>query len=310
MEAMAIILERPKTLSLGSVNLTEPGASDLVVDMLYSGISTGTERLLWSGAMPPFPGMGYPLIPGYESVGRVIEAGPDNMHRVGSLVFIPGATCFGDIRGLFGGAASRVVVPSEKAIPIPENLGEQGCLIALAATALHAVSGADMPDLIVGHGVLGRLVARLVVAAGGNPTVWETSDIRREGADRYRVVDPADDERAAYQSIVDVSGDAGLLDTLIGRLKPLGQITLAGFYHERLSFNFPPAFMKEARLRVAAEWKPVDLEGVLGLLSAGSLSLDGLITHRSGFKDAGAAYETAFTDPTCLKMILNWGEMA
>ena len=34
------------------------------MDVEWSGISTGTERLLWSGRMPPFPGLGYPLVPG------------------------------------------------------------------------------------------------------------------------------------------------------------------------------------------------------------------------------------------------------
>jgi bacteriochlorophyllide a dehydrogenase len=43
----------------------------VVVDVEWSGISTGTERLLFTGRMPPSPGMGYPLVPGYESVGRV-----------------------------------------------------------------------------------------------------------------------------------------------------------------------------------------------------------------------------------------------
>ena len=42
------------------------------MDIEWSGISTGTEKLLWSGRMPPFPGMGYPLVPGYESVGRIV----------------------------------------------------------------------------------------------------------------------------------------------------------------------------------------------------------------------------------------------
>ena len=306
MEATAIILEKPKKLSLGTVSLTNPVDTDLVVDILYSGISTGTERLLWSGAMPPFPGMGYPLIPGYESVGRIVDAGPAHKARIGDLVFIPGATCFGDIRGLFGGAASRVVIPASRAIPIAESLGEQGCLIALAATAMHAVTGTDMPDLVIGHGVLGRLIARLIVAAGGSPTVWETSEIRREGATDYRVVHPVEDPDTLYQSIVDVSGDAGLIDTLISRLKPQGVITLAGFYSDRVSFAFPPAFMKEARFRIAAEWKPQDLEAVKGLIDAGSLSLDGLITHRAAYHEAESAYETAFTDPNCLKMILNW----
>jgi 3-hydroxyethyl bacteriochlorophyllide a dehydrogenase len=42
----------------------------------------------------------------------------------------------------------------------------------------------------------------------------------------------------------------------------------------------------------------------------GRLSLDGLITHRSAASDAGTAYATAFTDPACLKMILDWSAAA
>ena len=66
---------------------------------------------------------------------------------------------------------------------------------------------------------------------------------------------PADDPRRDYRAIYDVSGDAALLDTLIARLAPGGEIVLAGFYSEPLSFAFPPAFMREARIRVAAEWR-------------------------------------------------------
>ena len=36
------------------------------------------------------------------------------------------------------------------------------------------------------------------------------------------------------------------------------------------------------------------------------LSLDNLITHESIPQDAEKAYQTAFTDKQCLKMILNW----
>ena len=98
------------------LQLPEPGPADLVVDVEWSGISTGTERLLWSGKMPPFPGMGYPLVPGYETVGRVVEAGGEAGTAVGARVFVPGAKCFGDVRGLFGGAASRLVVPAARTV--------------------------------------------------------------------------------------------------------------------------------------------------------------------------------------------------
>jgi 3-hydroxyethyl bacteriochlorophyllide a dehydrogenase len=308
MDTIAVVLSAPENLRLRRLDLVPPGDDDVVVDIEWSGISTGTERLLWSGQMPPFPGMGYPLVPGYESVGRVTGSGSNASARVGDLVFVPGARCFGDVRGLFGGAAARVVVPSGRAHAIGEGLGEQGVLLALTATAWHAIAagGGGMPDLIVGHGVLGRLLARLAVLQGGAPVVWERNPARRDGAAGYAVLDPEADPRRDYRAIYDASGDAGLLDGLIGRLAPAGEIVLAGFYHERLSFAFPPAFMREARLRVAAEWREADLVAVRDFIASGRLSLDGLITHRSDAAAAESAYRTAFTDAACLKMVLDW----
>lgn len=297
-----------------ALDLTPPGAADIVVDIAHSGISTGTERLLWSGCMPDFPGMGYPLVPGYESVGRVCQAGPESGLTVGEHVFVPGARCFGEVRGLFGGSASRVVVPGARVLPISASLGEQGVLLALAATAYHAVAGDShhgpivAPDLIVGHGVLGRLLARMTVVAGFEPpTVWELDERRMLGADGYRVMRPNDDDRHDYRAIYDVSGDAKLLDQLIARLAPGGEVVLAGFY-SRLSFDFTPAFTREARIRTAAEWRRPDLLAVKELVESGRVSLDDLITHRERAEHAANAYPVAFGDAACLKMVLDWRE--
>ena len=307
MDTLAVVLQAPERLVLSRLDLTPPGDADVVVDVEWSGISTGTERLLWSGRMPSFPGMGYPLVPGYESVGRIAAAGSASGARVGERVFVPGARCFGEVRGLFGGAAARVVVPAEKVVAVDEAIpGEEAVLLALAATAQHAIAGGAVPDLIIGHGVLGRLLARLAVLHGGEPVVWERDPQRRDGGDGYRVVHPDEDLRRDYRAIYDVSGDPQILDTLIARLAPGGEVVLAGFYSEPLAFAFPPAFMREARIRIAAEWKLADLTRVRELAATGRLSLRGLITHRSGAEQADAAYRTAFGDPACLKMVLDW----
>ena len=175
----AVVFREPLKLELSEVTLPEPGADEVLVQVGWSGISTGTERLLWTGKMPPFPGMGYPLVPGYETVGWVRECGPDSRLREGDMVFVPGAHCFGDIKGLFGGAASQLVVSEARALPVADVLAEKATLLALAATAYHALRPApdtELPGLIVGHGVLGRLLARLVVSLGGTPpVVWEQS---------------------------------------------------------------------------------------------------------------------------------------
>lgn len=309
--ALAVVLVAPERIELRPVELTPPGAEDVVVDISFSGISTGTERLLWTGSMPAFPGMGYPLVPGYESIGRVVQAGAQSQRQVGQFVFVPGARCYGEIRGLFGGAASRIVLPARRTLPIDESLRERGVLLALAGTAYNAIrapeGGLRIPELIVGHGVLGRLLARLALALGDRPpVVWEIDPQRRLGAEGYEVLAGEADPRGDYGAIYDVSGAPGLLDRLIERLSPGGEVVLAGFYNEPLQFAFPPAFMRRARLRVAAEWEAQDLEAVSRLVASGELSLDGLITHCEPAASAAQAYRTAFADSACLKMVLDW----
>lgn len=307
MHAQAVILDRPERLGLADLALDAPGPADAIVEVAWSGISTGTERLLWSGRMPDFPGMGYPLVPGYESVGRVVEAGPESGRHVGETVFVPGARCFGPVRGLFGGAASHLVSAAHRLRPIPETLHERGILLALAATAHHALAGSGCQgrQLIVGHGVLGRLIARIARIEGLDHVVWERNPARSGGAAGYTVIDPSQDD-TTYARIIDASGDAGLLDTMIARLAPGGEVVLAGFYEAPLTFAFPPAFLREARIRVAAQWQPGDLDTVAALAGSGALCLDGLVTHRRPAAEAGNAYRTAFGDPDCLKMILDW----
>lgn len=316
-QAQAIVFEAPRELSVRSLDLKAFEPADVEVAVTHSGISTGTERLLWDGTMPPFPGLGYPLVPGYETVGTVVKlgpaVGPEAALQVGDSVFIPGSYSFQGVRNLFGGAGSRLIVPADRAVKVHPDLGPKAVLLALAATCCHAVALGGLrqplvaPDLIVGHGVMGRLLARITLALGMSaPTVWETQAARRDGATGYAVVHPDQDSRKDYKSIYDVSGDSTLLNALIARLSPGGEVVLAGFYKQDLGFAFAPAFMREAQIRVAAQWKKHDLQAVTALVESGVLSLDGLITHTMKPGQARQAYEVAFGDPQCLKMMIDW----
>jgi 3-hydroxyethyl bacteriochlorophyllide a dehydrogenase len=234
-----------------------------------------------------------------------MQAGPASGQMVGRRVFIPGSRGFRDVRGLFGGAAGRLVTPGARVIPVDESLGDKAILLALAATAYHAIVD-HPPELIVGHGVLGRLLARITIAMGHPaPNVWELSAERADGAAGYSVLTPENDPRRDYLRICDASGDSNILDQLVSRLRAGGEITLAGFY-DRLSFAFAPAFMREVTMRIAAEWQAQDMASLNALIAEGKLSLDHLITHRQAASDAPDAYRTAFGDASCLKMVLDW----
>jgi 3-hydroxyethyl bacteriochlorophyllide a dehydrogenase len=90
--------------------------------------------------MPPFPGLGYPLVPGYETVGQVVRAGPAATVAVGSHVFIPGSYSFQGVRNIFGGAGARLIVPHDRVVPVAADLGPKAVLLALAATCYHAIA--------------------------------------------------------------------------------------------------------------------------------------------------------------------------
>jgi 3-hydroxyethyl bacteriochlorophyllide a dehydrogenase len=139
--------------------------------------------------------------------------------------------------------------------------------------------------------------------------VWETNP-PQGGAEGYEVIHPDADERRDYRAIYDVSGDWGAArhadraarQGRRGRARRL-------LRPQPLSFAFPPAFMKEARIRVAAEWSPDDLAATRALIEPASCHLDGLITHTARRRrDEGLP--TAFGDPACLKMILDWRKAA
>jgi len=310
----AVVMSEPGSLSIQPVDLKSPSKEDVVIKINYSGISTGTEKLFYNGKMPQFPGMGYPLVPGYESTGEVVQAPKDSNLKIGDMVFVPGADCYsGSVKSLFGGAARMIISAPNRLIKIDSTMGCNGALFALAATARHAIAGFGnkMPDVIVGHGVLGRLLARLVILAGEKPPiVWEKNILRHSGATDYEVVLPEYDERSDYDCIFDVSGDSEILDSLIGRVRKGGEVVLAGFYPDRLGFGFAQAFLKEVSLRVSAEFTPEDVATTKLLIEDGSLSFDGLISNVSSAKEANEAYNIAFNNAECLKMVLDWRNAA
>ncbi len=313
MHTCAVIMKGPRDLAVDRLALRPLQADEIAVKISHSGISTGTEKLFWTGEMPPFPGMGYPLVPGYEAVGEVVESDKKSGFKSGDKVFVPGANCYEGAFGLFGGSARHIVTSADRVTKLDGSMGPEGALLALAATARHAIAGLQnqVPDLIVGHGVLGRLLARLTIAAGAPaPTVWEIEPTRQVGNEGYDVISPDQDQRRDYSSIYDASGNGNLLNELVSRIVKGGEIVLAGFYTSPLSFAFPPAFIKEARIRIAAEWRKEDLLATRALVENGALSLEGLITHQMPAVEACKAYPQAFDDPACLKMMLNWKDVA
>jgi 3-hydroxyethyl bacteriochlorophyllide a dehydrogenase len=93
---------------------------------------------------------------------------------------------------------------------------------------------------------------------------------------------------------------------MIARCKPGATAVMAGFYSSAVTFDFPPAFMREINLLVSAEWQPQDLKEAARLASDGTLDFSQLITDVFPATRAPQAYDRAFNDSSCLKMVIDW----
>ena len=314
MHTQAVVFEAPNQIALREVELVEPGPADVVVRTRFTSISAGTERMLLAGRLP-HPALQFPIVPGYETVGQVVWAGPEAPPTLeGQLVYVGGARCFVNASPAWGGQARELVVPHDRVVPLGNVPPEQGVLLALAATALHgldvAAPGEGERALILGQGPVGQIAARLCRARGGWVAVADKVASRLARAEADAVLDWASGARTApdiapVRLLVDATGSMEALASALPLLAPGGTVLLLGYY-DALALPYMPLFLKEARILTTREWAPGDPARCRDILAAGRIRVGELLTHRLPIASVHEAYRIALNDPDCLKLVLEW----
>ena len=221
--AQAFWTVKPGVGEIRTTALRAPQPGEVLVQTLRSGISRGTESLVFRGQVPAsqwramrcpfqegdFPG---PVKYGYASVGRIKE-GPAEM--LGQRVF-----CLHPHQDYY-------VVPQEAVTPLPDALPDaRGVLAANMETALNGLWDAT-PRLgdriaVVGAGVVGCLVAALAARMPGVRVELIDRDPRRAGL--------ATQLGCHFAAPAQASGDADLVIHASGNPEGLSTaLGLAGF---------------------------------------------------------------------------------
>jgi threonine dehydrogenase-like Zn-dependent dehydrogenase len=167
-EARAFWVTAPGRGEVRSELVPVPGAREVLVETLTSGISRGTETLVFQGRVPksqhqvmraPFQAgeFDFPLKYGYSSVGVVTDGAPEMRGR---RVF-----CLYPHQ-------DRYVVPASAVVPVPEDVPDaRAVLAANLETALNGLWDAA-PRIgdrvaVIGAGVVGALAASLLAGMPG-----------------------------------------------------------------------------------------------------------------------------------------------
>jgi 3-hydroxyethyl bacteriochlorophyllide a dehydrogenase len=322
--ARAVVFAEAGRLDLRTVALREPASDEVVVETRYSSISAGTERLLFGGALPGFPFLRFPLVPGYEAVGVVTERGAD-VHdiNVGDEVFVGGSMCYTDIAAAFGGNASQLIKKAAAVVPLHGIPMAQAPLIALAATSLHGIR--RLGDIrgkrigVLGMGAIGQFAARFALAEGAIVSEADANPDRLghiPGVTPFALdvkpAAPAHGHRGhgapagdLFDVIVEATGKSELIATSTDLLAMRGSILLLSYY-DRLECNFVPVFLKEPSLIVSREWDHDDLLLARDAIADGRVAIADLAGDAYPIDRYESAYAAAFGDPSTLKVILQW----
>jgi 2-desacetyl-2-hydroxyethyl bacteriochlorophyllide A dehydrogenase len=301
--ARALFHTAPRCVQIRELPTPRPAAGEVVVTTLFSGISGGTERLIYRGEFPEglalddtIDALGgafrYPFPYGYACVGEVEDPG---LGDPGRPVF-----AFQPHQDVFAARPADLV-------PLPAVDPACATLFPLVETALQVTldAGAGYRDrvIVLGAGVLGLLTALLLQRSGQRPVCAEPQAWRRDLAASLGITAAAPGELAGEEVplVIDASGNPEAPGVALDMLAHEGTLLVASwfgtkavvlplggaFHRRRLTIRSTQVSTIPARL--SARWTPSRRRQEAAELLPG-LPLAELCTHVFPFSKAAEAF--------------------
>src|SRR5215469_11357243 len=225
--ARALFHTAPRRVEIRELPTPRPATGEVIVNTVCSGISSGTERLVYRGEVPPdlalddtIDALGgdfsYPFAYGYACVGEVEESGQ------AVFAFHPHQDVF----------AARI----SELIPLPGIDPASATLFPLVETALQVTldAGTSYRDrvIVLGAGVLGLLTALLLRRSGQRPLLAEPLAWRRVMASSLGVTAAAPEElmKEEVPLVIDASGNPDAPAMALNMLAHEGTLLVASWF--------------------------------------------------------------------------------
>ncbi|AUI63463.1 zinc-dependent alcohol dehydrogenase family protein [Amycolatopsis sp. BJA-103] len=300
----AAIVDKPGEIRVGEVPDPKPGDRQVVVKVGACGIC-GTDLHIADGHFPPTP---YPIVPGHEFAGEIVELGADvpGGWKVGDRVAVdPSLFCgyckpcrsgrgnlcenwnaTGDtVNGAF---AEYVAVPSANCYRMPDTMTwEQGALVEPVSCAVHGVRriGVEAGErfLVVGAGTMGLIMQQLLQRAGAHVTVVDRNTSRLGRAKDLGAVAVAgdvkdlDDEK--FDAAADCTGAAPAIEAAFDSLQRGGRLLVFGVAPAEARVALSPFRIYNDEITVVGSMAVMNSFGTaLDLVADGAVDTGALLT--------------------------------
>ncbi|MEV7966610.1 zinc-binding dehydrogenase [Sphaerisporangium sp. NPDC088356] len=324
-QSRAILIgERPQQVSVGTIDIPPLGPEDVLVASRVIGICRSDIELR-DGHLDHVIDVEYPVVPGHEWSGVVVEAGRKALLAPGDRVV---GECLITPHDWFGcnvnGAGSDVFTAPAKVLhKLPDEIDDtMGAMVepfTIAFRAIREIGGCDPGDVVavIGGGMIGQCAASICRANGAQVVTIEPNQRRRELALRLGAdiaVDPADltDAEAWFREhtgvagptlVVEASGAPTGLALAVGVAGFRGRVVMIGIT-ATASIPAPLNLVQAKNLRIlGVTGSPEVWPAALRFIARAGIDLRSLVSKQFPFDQAGDAF-TATEDGDNLKIHL------
>ncbi|MEP7021201.1 MAG: zinc-dependent alcohol dehydrogenase family protein [Pseudonocardiales bacterium] len=334
----AIMYDRPRSFRLTTEADQPLQAGQVRLRVLASGIC-GTDQHIHDGGF----GVQFPVTPGHEMIGEIIEHGPDTGRLpLGERVAVdnvytcgycpqcqdgrPGLCANLQALGLThpGSAAEHVIVTESKCVSVGNLDLDTAILAEPTACVVHGLDvlqlkpGSDV--LIVGAGPTGQILSQLIARGGASrvalaaPTQFKLDVAHRHGANQTVLTNRADFAASVptlrelaphgFDVVIDATGASQVLQQALPLTRTGGTVMVYGMAAEDAQIAVNPYDIFRRELTIKGSFSQTNcVARAVKLLQAGQLRTDGILTHRFPLAEYGDALH-ALRDPACLKAIV------
>ncbi|HEX2175230.1 MAG TPA: zinc-dependent alcohol dehydrogenase family protein [Nocardioidaceae bacterium] len=313
----AVQIEKPGSVLVGELPDPRPGVGEVLVGVAACGVC-GTDLHIADGEFAPTP---YPIVPGHEFAGTVLEVGPEVRTglAVGSRVAVdPSLFCghcaacragrgnlcanWGATGDTVDGAfAEQVTVPATNAYPIPDTMSyEQGALVEPLSCAVHGLRrlGVEVGEsvLVVGTGTMGLLLVQLLERAGAQVVAVDRVDAKAALAEsmgaRRSATSIAELDGEQFDAVVDVTGVPAVIEEGIDAVRRGGRFLVFGVAPSDARVALSPFRIYNDEITVVGSMAVLHSFGTaLGLIAGGVVRTDDLVSHRLPLEEYEQALE-------------------
>jgi len=250
-QLLQLYVREPNDLTIRNVeNLRRPESDDVKIKVSVGGIC-GSDLSFLKGK---FAHGTYPLTPGHELVGTIIECGDKSLYEVGTrVVVLPNTYCgtcvycqkgqtnicankqsFGINKD--GGFAEEFVLSSKFVLPLSDELSDDRAVIiepfAVVVRAFKKVTITKGTSVaIIGGGTIGLLAAALANYLGADVTVTDINPKKHsivEELGPVRAVYPEAIEGDTFDIVIEAAGTAASFKQAVQAIKPGGSMVAVG----------------------------------------------------------------------------------